>query len=85
MRRCLPRVLAVALSACTYANAASAAEWRNRTIYQLLTDRFAPSAGSPDCTNLQTYCGGTFLGIIQHLDYIQSMGFDAIWYALLGL
>jgi hypothetical protein len=25
------------------------------------------------------YCGGTFSGILQKLDYIQGMGFDAIW------
>jgi alpha-amylase len=28
---------------------------------------------------LTKYCGGTFNGITQHLDYIQGMGFDAIW------
>lgn len=25
------------------------------------------------------YCGGTWKGIVNHLDYIQSMGFDAVW------
>ena len=25
------------------------------------------------------YCGGTWNGITKHLDYIQSMGFDAVW------
>ena len=50
-------------------------EWRNRTIYQLLTDRFGAS-GSPPCPNLSDYCGGSFQGIIAHLDYIQAMGFD---------
>lgn len=74
-------VLRNVLSLCLVSScaAASAAEWRNRTIYQLLTDRFAPSSGDPVCTNLGNYCGGTFQGIIQHLDYIQSMGFDAVW------
>jgi alpha-amylase len=25
------------------------------------------------------YCGGSFTGITNHLDYIQGMGFDAVW------
>ena len=59
---------------------ASPAEWRNRTIYQVLTDRFARGDGSTGgCNDLSTYCGGTFKGIVQHLDYIAGMGFDAIW------
>ncbi len=24
-------------------------------------------------------CGGSWIGITEHLDYIQNMGFDAIW------
>jgi len=31
------------------------------------------------CENLSNYCGGTFQGVINNLDYIQGMGFDAIW------
>ncbi len=55
-------------------------EWKSRTIYQLLTDRFSPSDNSkPACNNKGNYCGGTFRGIIKELDYIQGMGFDAIW------
>lgn len=55
-------------------------EWKQRTIYQLLTDRFArPDGDQSPCDNLQGYCGGTFRGIEQHLDYITGMGFDAIW------
>jgi len=55
-------------------------EWKSRTIYQIVTDRFARGNGdySP-CKNLKDYCGGTFKGIQKHLDYIQGMGFDAIW------
>ena len=52
-------------------------EWRSRTIYQVLTDRFAgPDSNSCDLSN---YCGGSFKGLIDHLDYIVGMGFDAIW------
>lgn len=52
---------------------------RSRNVYQLLTDRFAVTSGNPPCSNLGDYCGGSFRGITEQLDYIQSMGFDAIW------
>jgi len=64
------------------ASAASAAEWRSRSIYQLLTDRFARPDGSTTATcdtAAGKYCGGTWRGIIDRLDYIQGMGFDAVW------
>ena len=55
-------------------------EWKSRSIYQILTDRFASTDDRiVDCVNLGNYCGGTFKGVIQHLDYIAGMGFDAIW------
>ena len=54
-------------------------EWRDRVIYQLLTDRFSNDNSNPVNCNLGNYCGGTYRGIINHLDYIQGMGFDAIW------
>jgi alpha-amylase len=66
-------------------SAVDADGWRNRTIYQVLTDRFAVPNGSdlPDCdkTHLDSgiHCGGTWRGIYDHLDYIQNMNFDAIW------
>ncbi|KAK9456042.1 alpha-amylase 1 [Dipodascopsis uninucleata] len=59
-----------------------AREWRTRTIYQILTDRFARSDGSltAECiTQSKEYCGGTYKGVMDKLDYIQGMGFDAIW------
>ncbi|KAN0055305.1 hypothetical protein ACTA71_008415 [Dictyostelium dimigraforme] len=60
--------------------AATPDEWGSRTIYQLLTDRFSQTVNnSQPCGNLQGYCGGTFQGVEAHLDYIQGMGFDAIW------
>jgi alpha-amylase len=55
-------------------------QWKGRTIYQLLTDRFARNDGANyGCSNLGNYCGGGYRGIINNLDYIQGMGFDAIW------
>jgi alpha-amylase len=56
---------------------------------RLITDRFAPpSDTAPARTSplpetcdpaLQTWCGGTWLSIIDKLDYIHEMGMDAIW------
>ncbi|KAG8942062.1 hypothetical protein FRC00_012047 [Tulasnella sp. 408] len=60
--------------------AAQFADWQQRSIYQLVTDRFAKTTndgGACDSAARQ-YCGGTWQGIISHLDYIQGMGFDAV-------
>ena len=46
----------------------------------MLTDRFYRSDGSTaPCNDLHKYCGGTFKGIQNQLDYIKNLGFDAIW------
>jgi len=64
----------------SFAWSRTAEEWKSRVIYQMVTDRFATSDGStPECTDLLNYCGGTFKGIERNLDYIQDMGFNAIW------
>ncbi|KGO56903.1 Alpha-amylase, fungi [Penicillium expansum] len=62
--------------------AATPAEWRSQSIYFMLTDRFARTDGSTTAacdTSDRKYCGGTWQGIIDKLDYIQGMGFTAIW------
>ncbi|KAI3197384.1 CAZyme family GH13 [Penicillium roqueforti] len=62
--------------------AATPDEWRSRSIYFMLTDRFARTDGSTTATcdtSDRKYCGGTWQGIIDKLDYIQGMGFTAIW------
>lgn len=62
--------------------AADAEAWKSRNIYFVLTDRIARSSsdtGGDACGNLGSYCGGTFQGLQSKLDYIQGMGFDAIW------
>ncbi|PTU20730.1 hypothetical protein P175DRAFT_0437991 [Aspergillus ochraceoroseus IBT 24754] len=72
-------VLVSVLAAST--SAASLAEWKSRSVYQTMTDRFARTDGSttyPCNTTAGLYCGGTWRGTINHLDYIQGMGFDAI-------
>lgn len=62
------------------ASALTPAEWRTQSVYQIMTDRFARSDGSTAaCNDLGNYCGGTYQGIINKLDYIQDMGFTAIW------
>lgn len=54
-------------------------QWRSQSIYQVLTDRFARTDGSTTAKcDLAEYCGGTWRGIINHLDYIQNMGFTAV-------
>uniref|UniRef100_L2G7U0 alpha-amylase n=1 Tax=Colletotrichum fructicola (strain Nara gc5) TaxID=1213859 RepID=L2G7U0_COLFN len=48
----------------------------------VVTDRFARTDGStthPCVDSEQTYCGGTWQGIIQQLDYIQELGATAVW------
>ncbi|KAL1962055.1 hypothetical protein VTN77DRAFT_641 [Rasamsonia byssochlamydoides] len=55
--------------------------WKSRTVYQVMTDRFALTdlATNVPCNTTEgLYCGGTWRGIINNLDYIQGMGFDAI-------
>lgn len=66
-------------------HAANSSEWASRTIYQVLTDRFASPTGAP-CPfvppfslPLNVYCGGTWAALTSRLDYIRDMGFDAIW------
>ena len=61
---------------------ASADLWRTRSIYQVMVDRFAlPSSSTttPCNVTLRAYCGGTWRGLQNQLDYIQGMGFSAIW------
>jgi len=72
-------VIALILIAFSFAESATKRQWAKRTIYQVLTDRFATSSGRPTHCDVSKYCGGTFKGIEKNLDYIQGMGFDAIW------
>ena len=57
-------------------------QWRTRSIYQVMIDRFARTDGNtsfPCNVTARIYCGGTWKGLRNNLDYIQGMGFDAIW------
>ncbi|OQD86152.1 hypothetical protein PENANT_c008G04192 [Penicillium antarcticum] len=63
-------------------HAASRDQWLGRSVYQVVTDRFARSDNSTTAScdaGLGEYCGGSFQGIINKLDYIQELGFDAVW------
>ncbi|KAF2260515.1 alpha-amylase [Lojkania enalia] len=79
------KFLTQAIVACVVAATARAAtpeQWRGRSIYQLLTDRYARTDGRTTAacdTQNRDFCGGTWRGIINRLDYIQRMGFTAIW------
>lgn len=45
-----------------------------------MTDRFARTDGSTSAPcDFNSYCGGTWQGLINKLDYIQQMGFTAVW------
>ncbi|KAK7023885.1 Not1-domain-containing protein [Favolaschia claudopus] len=62
--------------------AATAEQWRTRSIYQIITDRYAlePGAVVNECViSQQTWCGGNWNAIRKRLDYIQDAGFTAIW------
>eukprot|EP01099_Mayorella_cantabrigiensis_P000487 TRINITY_DN1227_c0_g1_i7.p1 TRINITY_DN1227_c0_g1~~TRINITY_DN1227_c0_g1_i7.p1 ORF type:complete len:506 (+),score=102.80 TRINITY_DN1227_c0_g1_i7:112-1518(+) len=70
----------LALSFVLFVDGASKEEWKSRSIYQVFTDRYSQTQNNTwGCSDLGNYCGGTLLGIINHLDYISAMGFDAIW------
>ena len=59
---------------------ASTEDWKSRSVYQILTDRFAKDEDdSEPCIDLSKYCGGTWKGISRKLGYIKDLGFDAIW------
>ncbi|KAF2166514.1 carbohydrate-binding module family 20 protein [Zasmidium cellare ATCC 36951] len=56
------------------------AQWRCQSVYQVLTDRFALTSGSTTAAcNWGSYCGGTWQGLINKLDYVKGMGFTAVW------
>ncbi|KAL0256771.1 hypothetical protein SLS55_009168 [Diplodia seriata] len=62
--------------------AATPLEWRSRSIYQVIVDRFARTDGSTTeaCdVEEKIHCGGTWKGLENKLDYIADMGFTAIW------
>lgn len=62
--------------------------WDNATVYFMLTDRFKNGDPSNDNSfgrkkdgkdEIGTWHGGDFKGITEKLDYIKSLGINAIW------
>ncbi|KAK4101328.1 glycoside hydrolase family 13 protein [Parathielavia hyrcaniae] len=71
--------IAAALGFAGVASAANATEWKSRSIYQVMIDRYALTDGSTDATcEMHEFCGGTWRGLLNNLDYIQDMGFTAL-------
>ncbi|KAL1961618.1 hypothetical protein VTN77DRAFT_1393 [Rasamsonia byssochlamydoides] len=64
------------LAGCSHA--ATPDEWAQRSIYQVITDRFARSTDQNAPCNITQYCGGNWAGLVDQLDYIQGMGFTAV-------
>ena len=61
-------------------------DWRRRSVYQLMTDRFARDNDTDlSACDPVKYCGGTYKGLINHLDWIQDMGFTAVSHSLIDL
>jgi alpha-amylase len=70
------------------ASASSTLNWRNANIYFVLVDRFSNGDKSNDHSysrqsdgtdEVGTFHGGDLKGVIAQLDYIKSLGTDAIW------
>lgn len=66
----------------------SPADWRDVTIYQIFTDRFADGEPSNneltpgvkhEPSNSRGVHGGDFAGVERHLEYIHGLGARAIW------
>lgn len=66
--------VAASLALAGVGSAANATEWKSRSIYQVMVDRFARTDGSTDapCDDLSLFCGGTWKGLMNNLDYIQG-------------
>ena len=78
-----------AFAPAAYAVAASDVEFRSETIYFIVVDRFASGVSDntglrddlndPTRQNWTKYWGGDLQGIINKLDYLQSLGVTALW------
>ena len=55
-------------------------QFKQSSIYEIMTDRFNNPSGNLNCfTRPDTYCGGTFDGIRKMIGYLQQMNFRAVW------
>jgi glycosidase len=73
----------VVVAACAHAAAPQARDWRDETIYFVMTDRFRNGDPSNDGDavpgHLTTWQGGDLQGVIDELPYIKGLGMTAIW------
>lgn len=58
--------------------------WQDSVVYQIFVDRFhaahdEPPLRSPETTMIRDFFGGTLRGIIEKLDYLQSLGINCLW------
>ena len=60
-------------------------DWRDEVIYQVLVDRFANGDVNNDTnvtydeTNLARYMGGDYQGILDRIDYLETLGVTTLW------
>ena len=58
-------------------------DWRDEVVYQVMVDRFAngdlTNDYNVDLTNQESYHGGDWQGVIDHLDYLQQLGVTTVW------
>jgi len=79
--------LLILFAAAAPSPAADRWDFRNETIYFVMTDRFVDGDASNNNIygdeyqpgNLKYYQGGDFRGLMQNLDHIKDMGFTAVW------
>jgi alpha-amylase len=73
MRASVLSAAAAVLAFSGLASAANLTEWKDRSIYQVMIDRYALTDGSTDheCEAHLT-CGGTWAGLLNKLDYIEG-------------
>ena len=79
MKKSLAYLAAAFLLLASSVTAGDVNAWKKRSVYQILTDRFWRSNGDTSLCDLHNYCGGTFDGMKQQLQYVKDLGFDAIW------
>ena len=81
----IPLVLTLIVLSVTTRATLDLDKWHGRSVYFVVTDRFAQdgdsnTTGVPVCGGgTKEWCGGTLKGVMAKLDYIAGMGFDALW------
>jgi len=71
-------VAGAAMALARLGSAANMTEWKSRSIYQVMIDRYARTDGSSAECEAHLFCGGTWAGLTNKLDYIQGMTFPRV-------